>query len=111
MNILILLLALLAQEVRVSVNPALSLPPATVRAVVTVPRHPDNRKLIIILADEEEISVSEIPLHGDNEQPQFVRIFDHLSEGRYRVTAILQRNGKQFQAIADFQVGVTGDGQ
>lgn len=100
-----MLVVLQLQEVKVSVVPRLSLAPATVRASIIVPRHPDNRLLIIVLADELEISRSEIPLNGDNEQPQFIRLFTHLPPGSYRVTAVLIRGDKDFRSFADFEVG------
>lgn len=80
---------MLALLLAVSVFPGVSTPPGYFRVTITVPRHENNRKLILIFSDEYGlIKKSEMDL--DKRSPiQYVRYLTKLPSGEYTYEAIV----------------------
>lgn len=97
----------LALVLSVKVYPQVSLPPATVRITVTIPKDPDNRYRAIVWADADgELGRSEKSLDGDHEAVTFQFLLDHLGPGEYQVVVVVtKRDGSQQRAETRFIVG------
>ena len=95
---LALLLATVAyceENLELRVSPRFCLPPCTLTLTIHVPRHKDNRWLVLYWSDVRYVSGygggSNIPLQGEASQTQFVRELKDIPEGAYLVAAQLHR--------------------
>ena len=93
MRIALLLLLLASQEVRVRVNPLISLAPANITASVHIRPSPDNRYLVMGLSDNFGV-ISRSDQDLDEKSPSVFNRTFRLGEGNYVFEAVLVRMEK-----------------
>ena len=73
----------------VSIFPLVSTPPGYFRVTVIVPRHEDNRRLILVFSDEYGM-IKKSEMNLDKRSPlQYVRYLTKLPSGEYTYEAIV----------------------
>jgi hypothetical protein len=75
-----------APKLSVRVTPLVRLSRGDARGVATVPRHPDNRVLRVILESDEYYSLSELQLDGEDAPQNHLLYWRDLPAGSYRAT-------------------------
>ena len=73
-------------KLTVRVTPLIRMTPGEARAVVTVPRHAENRLLRVILESENYYTLSELPLEGEDAPLNHEFYWRDVPPGSYEVT-------------------------
>jgi hypothetical protein len=73
-------------KLTVRLTPVVRVTRGDARAVVTVPRHADNRVLRVSLESEDYSTVSEVPLEGEDAPVNHLFYWHDLPPGSYSVT-------------------------
>ena len=99
-----------SDPLRISVSPAYSYAPSTLKVRLTVEPSADNRAVEIIADSADFYRSSEINLDGDRAPPTFELNFRHVPGGDYQVVAVLKDQAGRPRATAARAVTVMAMG-
>jgi hypothetical protein len=91
---------------RLSVSPAFSFAPSTVRVHVRIAPDPANRSLAIVTDGDDYYRSSTIPLEGDRTPVTLGVSYPNLPGGTYEVVSVLQDSSGRQRATARARITV-----